>query len=673
MKILFFLILIFEIFGNEIPNLEGAYAIKEFDDIKWIEIYGQNLYLEKNSKKKKANLYFKKIENETNSFFYINIIINNTKLCINKIYKNFSFCPIDTDEDIAKWNLIKMNVSLETEEQIFVIQNILTKKFIGINSFAEENLPKTLLNVNNDIENATLFQFFKIYEEYIPTMTSLLEKEPIDVLIKYIDLKDKTLQRKNIKQTTKDFDNEELKYCLRSIFQNIPWVRKIFIIMPNEKIKFLKSQDEIKEKIIFVKDMDLIGFDSSAIHVFQFNLWKMKKFGMSENFLLMDDDYFINKPIKKEEFFYEENGQILPAMVTNDYYLINHDKLKIIYKDYLAIINNNKINSHSEEAFFFRQTSTLKFISSIFKNKTKENTHLIEASFSHNTIPLKLSDIKEVYDIVYKNYLFKNETLFALERNIYSLHFQTFILSYLINKYQRKVHGISCAYLDIRDYYKYERTEKLFVINKSDRDYDENFFYLEKIYLEKIFNISTKYELENKVNYNLDKDIIKENKNRDDLDKINKNIEKEKKHSNYMMKFLYFIIDFCIKKGLNKVKGKMTQAELEKKLNEATVNETGLASISLLNEISSRSDEVEECKIISKYCIKILGLKPKMWKRILRSLALIEHVLKTGSQNFVDQIKDERDKLKDLFEFKYEEEDKDRGEPSKLIYFIIYI
>ena len=131
-------------------------------------------------------------------------------------------------------------------------------------------------------------------------------------------------------------------------------------------------------------------------------------------------------------------------------------------------------------------------------------------------------------------------------------------------------------------------------------------------------------------------------------------------------------MDF-LKKGLNKVKGKMTQAELEKKLNEATVNETGLASISLLNEISSRSDEVEECKIISKYCIKILGLKPKMWKRILRSLALIEHVLKTGSQNFVDQIKEERDKLKDLFEFKYEEEDKDRGEPSKLIYFIIYI
>lgn len=131
-------------------------------------------------------------------------------------------------------------------------------------------------------------------------------------------------------------------------------------------------------------------------------------------------------------------------------------------------------------------------------------------------------------------------------------------------------------------------------------------------------------------------------------------------------------MDF-FKKGLDKVKGKMTQAELEKKLNEATVNETGLPSISLMNEISSRTDDSEECKIVSKYCVKILGLKAKMWKRIYRSLSLIEHILKTGNQNFVDQIKDERDRLKDLFEFKYEEEDKDRGEPSKFYFFIILL
>ena len=121
------------------------------------------------------------------------------------------------------------------------------------------------------------------------------------------------------------------------------------------------------------------------------------------------------------------------------------------------------------------------------------------------------------------------------------------------------------------------------------------------------------------------------------------------------------------------MKGRMTAAELEKKINEATANEAGFPSISLQNEISLRTDDTEECKIISKNCIRILGLKPKMWKRIFRSLSVIEHVLKTGSQNFVEQIKEERDRIKDLFEFKYEEDDKDKGEPSKLIkFFYIY-
>ena len=120
-----------------------------------------------------------------------------------------------------------------------------------------------------------------------------------------------------------------------------------------------------------------------------------------------------------------------------------------------------------------------------------------------------------------------------------------------------------------------------------------------------------------------------------------------------------------LRKGITKVKGTMNQVDLVTKLVEATSNETGLASISLLNELSSRTDNNEECKIIVKHCAKVLTLKPKLWKRIQRDLILIEHIIKTGSQGFLDQMKDERDKLKDLFEFTYEEDGKDRGETSK--------
>ena len=67
----------------------------------------------------------------------------------------------------------------------------------------------------------------------------------------------------------------------------------------------------------------------------------------------------------------------------------------------------------------------------------------------------------------------------------------------------------------------------------------------------------------------------------------------------------------------------------------------------------------------------MLTLKPKFWKKILRGLQLIEHVVKTGSQNFVDQIKDERDRLRDLYNFSYEENDKERGEQSKYNYTLI--
>ena len=122
-----------------------------------------------------------------------------------------------------------------------------------------------------------------------------------------------------------------------------------------------------------------------------------------------------------------------------------------------------------------------------------------------------------------------------------------------------------------------------------------------------------------------------------------------------------------LKKGINKVKDKVSQVDLEKKLNEATTNETAFANISLLNEISSRTDDSDECKIILKFCTKLLSLKPKFWKRILKDLNLIEHLVKTGSQNFVEGIKDERDRLRDLYNFSYEEDDKDKGEKSKYI------
>ena len=67
--------------------------------------------------------------------------------------------------------------------------------------------------------------------------------------------------------------------------------------MPNENVRFLKNYECIKDKIVYIKDKDILGYDSSNSLAFQFRYWKMKKFGISDNIIVMDDDCFIGFPL----------------------------------------------------------------------------------------------------------------------------------------------------------------------------------------------------------------------------------------------------------------------------------------------------------------------------------------------------------------------------------------
>ena len=106
--------------------------------------------------------------------------------------------------------------------------------------------------------------------------------------------------------------------------------------MPNEKVKYFKPVEEIKDRIVYVKDKDVIGFDTASNPCFLYRLWNMTKFNVSDNIILMDDDYFIGKPIKKSDFFYydEEQKKVLLNIVS--------DRFKEI-KKILFIVNTNTI------------------------------------------------------------------------------------------------------------------------------------------------------------------------------------------------------------------------------------------------------------------------------------------------------------------------------------------
>ena len=130
---------------------------------------------------------------------------------------------------------------------------------------------------------------------------SLLDSELIDVVISYIDINDKDLKR-DLPKLEKDIENGEIKYNTRSKLQNIPWVNKIYIIMPNKKVKYFKNPEEINQKIKYIEDKELLGFDGTSSIVFEFNLWRLKKFGITRNFIYLNDDYFIGNPLKKSDF-----------------------------------------------------------------------------------------------------------------------------------------------------------------------------------------------------------------------------------------------------------------------------------------------------------------------------------------------------------------------------------
>ena len=507
--------------NNESKEIQNAvYVIRNRKGDKNLEFSYSNIVFKNNVKKrlKKYILIEKEEQNPNNTndnitYYYIKDNDSKNKIGINKDNKIKKLTFV-MNEELALWNIIPSNNS---DILTYYIQNKQNNKFWEyVDSLSGIVLSKTT-DINNLTENNE-FIFNKLYRESKKIETQLLRDEPIDVLIKYIDLSDPKLIRMGIPQTQKDKENGEIKYCVRSILQNIPWIRKIFILMPNEKVSYFKSPEEIKEKIVYVKDKDLLGFDTASSIAFQFNLHKMKKFGLSENFILMDDDYFIAKPLNKNNFFYEENGKIYPALITSDYYEMDKKVLQrnlIIYSS-----RKNVKNPHTSEGFLVRQARSLLLMYDIFGDDNERNGRkLIEPSFSHNAMPVKQSDIEEIHDLIVKYYPYANDTLAAKSKNVNCLQMHTLYMAYVRNQYDRKVSPISSAFYDLINYKSFSKNKKqLFVINTGSRIYPKKNYENEISFLDKTFPNKVKYEIEEK---SFDKDNKNNESNKSEKSRLN--------------------------------------------------------------------------------------------------------------------------------------------------------
>ena len=513
--------------NNNVSLDDGVYNIISVQ--KYISIF----YDRKELKFRKENLgadtinfrlKFIKFENNSN--------INQTKIQHLK-YNTYLGLSLDRTKQINNTRLFMNKINIENNN----FSNIYYIEQIEANTFTIKNNLGCYLCENNfnlicsyqPIMKYCQFYILKIFSEIDKNNQedlALIEKEPIDVLIKYIDLSDPNLKREGIKQITKDESNDELRYSIRSILQNIPWVRKIFILMPNERVRFLKDPELIKDKIVYVKDKDLIGFDSSNSHAFQFRLWKMKEFGMSDNFIYMDDDCFIGKPMKKSDFFFVQNGTVVPAIIATNYQV--HTK-----KTFLKEYNNAKKNLASS-----REQSSNFFMYTVYRTYTffieEFNSPIIVPYFTHNAIPTNTKDLKEIYDLVY-NSEFRDATLNSLYRHIDTLQFQTSVMVYTFNEYSRKVNLVKYSYIDLANTFYGNFNAYLFCINTgNNKDYEKIAYKESRIVMNKLFPIPTEYEILNYTDipytsFNLIQTLEEEKKK---LNEVKKRGEKKNKENN---------------------------------------------------------------------------------------------------------------------------------------------
>lgn len=140
----------------------------------------------------------------------------------------------------------------------------------------------------------------------------------IDIVVPFVDNTDSVwreiykefcikcgLQNKLIDMRTERYsDNLRLiDYQLKLINKNMPWVRKIFLLLMNREQapKDLPNNVQIVYHAAFIPQKFLPTFNSTTIEMF---LWNIKD--LSEYFIYANDDMLPLKPLKPSDFFSKE-------------------------------------------------------------------------------------------------------------------------------------------------------------------------------------------------------------------------------------------------------------------------------------------------------------------------------------------------------------------------------
>jgi hypothetical protein len=140
-------------------------------------------------------------------------------------------------------------------------------------------------------------------------------------------------------------DNGELLYSLRSVEQFVPWVNHIYIITGFGQIpKWLNTKHPkitiVPHEQIFPSDA-LPTFNSNSIEMCVSNIP-----GLSEHFLLMNDDLFFNRALTPRYFFdYRGRARVRFSSMSNHYKNIEQWKQRANEYEQILILSAQLIDN----------------------------------------------------------------------------------------------------------------------------------------------------------------------------------------------------------------------------------------------------------------------------------------------------------------------------------------
>lgn len=250
----------------------------------------------------------------------------------------------------------------------------------------------------------------RISRENAELRSTEAEDYPVDIVVTWVDGSDLEWLREKAKYSGRGEDSFQdnleryrewgtFRYWFRAVERYAPWVNKVFLVTCGQIPKWLNLENP-KLQIVFHKDFIpeqyLPTFSSHAIEI---NLWRIK--GLSEHFLYLNDDVFINRPVQKSDFFYRGEPKYCacskPIVANRNICEYHHAQL-----NNASIINSffkphNVVHDHPDKWF-----SYLYDIDKEIKFNTRmwEDGFFAGNYFNHLGVPYRKSTMERVCSLI---------------------------------------------------------------------------------------------------------------------------------------------------------------------------------------------------------------------------------------------------------------------------------